>query len=262
MSDARTPLTVAVTGATGFIGRHLTAHLVAQGVTVRSILRPDSPHEAPPGTVAARVPLDTDALVPIFTGAAVVVHMAGVVQPTRASASVNVLGARAVAEAARQAGAHLIHISSLAAAGPAPASAPRTETDPPNPITLYGRSKLAGERAVMGVQGLEWTIFRPGAVYGPGDRAMLPLFRLVHGRVMPVVGRQGASFVFVHVSDVVAAIAAGISRPRPGETFFVGHPRPVSARELLDALRRSQAIGRCSSRCLPRSRGSRPTPAR
>ena len=115
-----------------------------------------------------------------FDGADAVVHLAGVVSALREQdyIAANVDGTRAVAEAARAAGVPLIHISSLAAAGPAPPRAPRSEDDPPAPINAYGRSKLDGERAVAAVDGLRWTMLRPGVVYGPGDRALLPLFKL------------------------------------------------------------------------------------
>ena len=154
----------------------------------------------------------------------------------------NVEGVRAVAIAARQAGARLIHVSSLAAAGPAPAGAPRDEDDPPDPITPYGRSKLTGEGIVAGTSGLRWTILRPAVVYGPGDRALLPVFRLAARGVLPLVGRPGAAYTFVHVSDVVRAIDAAIDRRRDGEIFFVGHPLPVTAAELLEHIR--SVVGR------------------
>ena len=124
-----------------------------------------------------RAPLEASALEAAFRGAEVVVHLAGVPSAVRPQTytEVNVEGVRAVATAARQAGARLIHISSLAAAGPAPARAPRHEDDPPDPITPYGRSKLAGEGVVASTSGLRWTILRPAVVYGPGDRALLPV---------------------------------------------------------------------------------------
>ena len=232
--------TVAITGATGFIGRHLITHLAARGATVRAVVRPDSPRQAPPEAVTVRAALDREALTPAFAGADLVVHLAGVVASSRHDVfdDVNVRGTKAVAEAAQRAGARLIHVSSQAAAGPAPAASPRSESDAPRPLTAYGRSKLAGESVVEATSGLEWTILRPGAVYGPGDRAMLPLFQLVSGRVLPVVGRQDAAFMFVHVRDVVAAITAAMTIACPGETFFVGHPRPVTAGDLVDRIGR------------------------
>jgi nucleoside-diphosphate-sugar epimerase len=168
-----------------------------------------------------------------------VIHLAGVVSTVRDAeyTTVNVAGTRAVAMAACAARARLIHLSSLAAAGPAALSLPRFEDHPTTPITPYGRSKLESERAVAAVAGLKWIVLRPGAVYGPGDRAMLPLFHFAAGRVMPLVGRPGAVYTFVHVADVVRAITAAVEADLDRETLFVGHPAPVTARELLEAVR-------------------------
>jgi nucleoside-diphosphate-sugar epimerase len=152
---------------------------------------------------------------------------------------------RAVAEAAHAAGARLVHVSSLAAAGPAPASAPRSEADPNCPMTTYGRSKLAGEQTVTRVDGLRWTILRPGVVYGPGDRAMVPLFRLARFGYLPLIGRPTAAFTFVHVADAVRAIDAAIDATGNGEIFFVGHRDPVTTRDLLDGVR--GAVGQPAS---------------
>lgn len=231
---------VIVTGATGFIGRHVARHLASRGDDVHAVVRPESTQTAPTGVATVWAPLEPSALAAAFRGADVVVHLAGVTNAVRLRTytDVNVEGARAVATAARQADARLIHISSLAAAGPAPAGAPRHEDDSPDPITPYGRSKLAGEGVVASTSGLRWTILRPAVVYGPGDRALLPVFRLAERGVLPLVGRPGAAYTFVHVSDVVRAIDAAIDRRRDGETFFVGHPLPATAAELLEHIRR------------------------
>jgi nucleoside-diphosphate-sugar epimerase len=214
---------IAVTGATGFIGRHLVSHLESRGDAVVPVGRP----------------LEREALRQAFRGADTVVHLAGVVSTMRDEEylEVNVDGARAVAEAARESGARLVHISSLAAAGPAPPRAPRTEEDPPAPMTAYGKSKLEGERAIAAVPGLRWTVLRPGVVYGPGDRALLPLFVLASRGVLPLIGRATAAYTFVQVSDLVHAIAAAADRDADGEVTFVGHPRPVTTRALLEGVR-------------------------
>ena len=115
----------------------------------------------------------------------------------------------------------------------------------PSPRTPYGLSKLEGERIVQATPGLRWTILRPGVVYGPGDRAMLPLFKLARRGVLPLVGRSDAAYTFVHVSDVVRVIAAAIDQPAEGDTLFVGHPTAVTPREILEAARMDGAtIGR------------------
>jgi nucleoside-diphosphate-sugar epimerase len=109
-------------------------------------------------------------------------------------------------------------------------------------VTPYGRSKIESERIVIGTAGLDWMILRPGVVYGPGDRAMLPLFRLSALGVLPLVGRRDAAYTVVHVADVVRAIDAALPRAGGNDTLFVGHPHPVTARELLEAVR--TAVGR------------------
>jgi nucleoside-diphosphate-sugar epimerase len=235
---------VAVTGATGFIGRHVTADLVGRGIDVRAVVRPESTRGVAAGAAVFRAPLERAALREAFAGVDAVVHLAGVVNAVdeTAYAAANVEGTRAVVCAAAAAGARLVHISSLAAAGPASASAPRSEDDAPTPQTPYGRSKLDGERLVTAMGGLRWTILRPGVVYGPGDRALLPLFRCARFGLLPLVGRRDAAYTFVHVHDVVRTIAAALEAPGDGHLVFVGHPRPATARDVLEAIR--LAVGR------------------
>jgi dihydroflavonol-4-reductase len=214
---------IAVTGSSGFIGRHVTAHFAARGDEV----------------VPVRRPFDVASLRQAFRGIDTVVHLAGVVSALREQDyyTANVGGTSAVAAAARTAGTPLVHISSLAAAGPASPRSPRSEDDPPAPINAYGRSKLEGEHAVEAVDGLRWTILRPGVVYGPGDRALLPVFRLAQRGFLPLVGRTDAAYTFVHVADLVRAVAAAADHPAAGDTMFVGHPVPVSTPVLLEGVR-------------------------
>jgi dihydroflavonol-4-reductase len=214
---------VAVTGSSGFIGRHVVEALSARGAEA----------------VAVRRPFDTPDLGDVLRGVGAVVHLAGVVSTLREREYVaaNVEGTRAVARAARDAGIPMINISSLAAAGPASPGAPRSEDDPPAPINAYGRTKLAGERAVAEVDGLRWTTLRPGVVYGPRDRALLPLFQIAARGVMPLVGRTDARYTFIHVRDLVRAIVAALDHPATGDTMFAGHAYPVTTREILEGVR-------------------------
>jgi len=126
-----------------------------------------------------------------------IVHLAGVVNAVsqREYAEVNVEGTRAVVKAAQAVNARLVHISSLSVAGPASAAAPSTEDTPPNPMTPYGRSKLASEHVVRSAVGLRWTILRPAIVYGPGDIAV------AHGpdESVPLDQLEGARAAFVEM---------------------------------------------------------------
>jgi nucleoside-diphosphate-sugar epimerase len=214
---------IAVTGASGFIGRHVTAHLAARGDQV----------------VVVRRPFEHAELLRTLHGADAVVHLAGVVAALREQEyfTANVAGTRAIAGAARAAGMPLIHISSLAAAGPASPRAPRSEDDPSSPINAYGLSKLEGERVIAETDGLRWTILRPGVVYGPGDRALLPVFRLARRGILPLVGRTDAAYTFIHIADLVRVIATAVDSPAAEDTMFVGHPEPVTTRDLLEGVR-------------------------
>lgn len=214
---------VAVTGSRGFIGRHVVTALSVRGDVAVPVSRPFTPQS----------------LASTFKGVDVVIHLAGVVSAVRDADfhAGNVVATQAVAQAAAAAGARMVHVSSLAAAGPAPVSAPRTEADPPAPINAYGRTKLGGEHAVHSVNGLRWTILRPGVVYGPGDRALRPLFRFARLGIMPLVGEPTAAFMFIYIDDVVRAILAAVDRGLDGDTIFLGRWPPVGVRELLEAVR-------------------------
>ena len=241
---------VAITGATGFIGRHVAADLVARGVAVTSIVRPGSPHAPPPGTTAVSAPLVVRSLRQAFSGVDAVVHLAGVVAAVTARSyrAVNAEGTRAVATAARDAGARLVHVSSLAAAGPAPATAPHRETDPSHPVTPYGRSKLESERIVSAIDGLRSIVLRPGVVYGPTDRAVFPLFQSAARGMFPLVGRDGAAYTFIYIDDIVRAVVAAVDRVDASGVVFVGHPEAVTARDLFAAIQaglggRARSVG-------------------
>jgi dihydroflavonol-4-reductase len=230
---------IAMTGATGFIGRHVAAALAARDDRVRAIVRPDSPNAAPEAVDVLRAPLTSSGIRTAFAECDTVVHLAGLVAARRDAdyVAVNVDATRVVAEAARDAGARLVHVSSLAAAGPSPASSPRGEDDPPRPITMYGITKLAGERAVTGTPGLRWTVLRPGVVYGNGDRALVPLFRLAALPLIPLVGRPDGAYMFVHVDDLVRAIVAAVDAENNDLLCFVAHEPPVRPSELYAELR-------------------------
>lgn len=214
---------IAVTGASGFIGSHVCEQLTARG---------DVP-------VPIRRPYDRTVLATTFGVVDTVIHLAGVVSAVRESDffSANVDATRVVALAAREAGTPLVHISSLAAAGPAPPSAPRSEGDASAPVTTYGRSKLQGEDVVRGLDGLVWTILRPGVVYGPRDNAMRPLFAYARRGVLPLVGNASAAYTFIYVDDAVRAVLAAADGAGRGEVVFLGHEHPVSPSDLLEAVR-------------------------
>lgn len=210
---------VLVTGATGFIGVHLVRRLRDAGDEVVCLVRRTSQRalvepfdvEFVEGDIG-----DPRSLARAVAGCEVVYHLAGLTSAlSRADLHrVNAAGARNVAEACAAAANPpvLVHVSSIAAAGPA-LDRPRTEHDPPAPVSHYGRSKLSGEQAVREfADRVPITIVRPPIVFGEGDRASLPLFASVQrfGVHMAPLWRS-RPFSFVHAADLAAALVAAAS---------------------------------------------------
>ncbi len=237
-----------VTGATGFIGPRLVRVLQAAGGDVRCLVRASS------GTsqlepLAVRL-VEGDVTQPGSLPAAVagvdfVFHLAGrTIAPSYdAFAQVNEVGAANIAAAcAMQANPPvLVLASSLAAAGPSPSGSAVTERDPPEPISNYGRSKLAGELAVR-----EWSsevptsIVRPPVVFGPGDRAGLMLVRSLQKTGLHVVHRAGLPLSLLHADDLAAAMLLVArhgerldpTNPRGLGLYYAADPTPSSYEEM------------------------------
>ncbi len=239
----RLPVPVAVTGATGFVGSHLAESLAAANVPLRLLVR-DS------GRLAAALVGRADvavvegslgspaALRELVRGAGTVLHVAGLVRAPAEKVfdAANRVGTANVVEALRaeRTDAALVYVSSLAAAGPSPTAEGRAPTDPPAPISAYGRSKLAGELAVRAHSG-RWAIVRPPAVYGPRDIDILQFFRLAARGWVPVPA--GHRWVTVaHVSDVVRGILAAAAASGDGRIWHLGEPFPHTMRGLIESL--------------------------
>jgi len=227
---------ILVTGATGFIGSHLVERLVAEDRPVRCLVRRAS--------TAGSLPRDAElALGDLETGAGLtealrgvdsVIHLAGITK-ARTAADYDRGNAIATANLLRAAG-HLdnvdriVHVSSLAAAGPSPADRPLTETDEARPVSHYGRSKLAGEQAVRQSPLAERTVIvRPPVVYGPRDRDVLQMLRTVARGWMAQIGVAPRRFSHIYVGDLVDGLIAAAEREGVGgRIYYVAHPRPAS----------------------------------
>lgn len=236
---------VSLTGATGFLGRHIARAFADAGWRVRAVVRPGTPHAAPPGAEVVEAPLEGDPLAAAIDGTALLVHAAALVRApdARSYARVNVEGTRAAVAAANRTGTALLFVSSLAAAGPGTPVRPRREEDEPRPISPYGRSKLAAERALRNEARVPWTIVRPSAVYGPWDRGFLPLFRLAARGRFPLAARPDAAFTLIEAGDLARALVLLADAPAAhGATLFLGHARPVTTDDLMRAL--AGAVGR------------------
>ncbi|QLE75537.1 NAD-dependent epimerase/dehydratase family protein [Streptomyces rectiverticillatus] len=215
----------AVTGATGFIGTRLVAHLTALGHDVTALVR--DPRRPVPGTRTETVDLVTGTGLRRATADAdVVVHLAALTHAAdlQALTTVNTGGTRRLvaALAAQPHPPRLVYCSSLAASGPGRL---RHENDPPAPVSAYGRSKLGGEQALREADTrLPALTVRPPIVYGPGDRHFLPhLAAAARTGLLPAVGRRGPRrYSLLHVDDLCRALLAAAESGTPGAVYHAG----------------------------------------
>lgn len=238
-----------VTGGTGFVGSHMVDELLDRGVPVRCLVRNPSRLRWLEGRPVERVEgeLRRSDLEPAVDGAGPIFHFAGA---TRGSAealwAANHEGTRALLAACEARGhpGPVVFCSSLAAAGPAEPGRPREEDDRAEPISDYGRSKLAAEEEIRSRgDRIAGVILRPVAVYGPRDRDTLPFFRMAGRGLVLMPGRGDQEVQVVYVRDVArAAWRAAERREAAGRTYFIAHPRVVAWRELARAIGR--ALGR------------------
>lgn len=207
--------TIAVTGATGFVGRHLVRALIAKGYRVRALTR--RPQERDPEDSASPTWIAGDlenenALARLLEGADAVIHCAALVKALskRDFHAANEDGvARLAAVASRRGGARFVLVSSLAAREPH--------------LSSYASSKRAGE-AALARHGdtLDWSALRPPAVYGPEDREILRLFKTVRRGVAPLPGGGRGRLSLIHVEDLADAIVALLeARGVEGRVFEV-----------------------------------------
>lgn len=194
---------VAVTGATGFLGRHLVRALAHDGWRPRVLVRRDPVHPFWRDLEVEVVTGDlrtSGALNRLADGAEVFIHVAGLIKAASLDGfnQVNQDGAHAAAVAAKAAGARFILVSSLAAREPS--------------LSNYATSKRAGEEAVRAVDPSA-LIFRPPAIYGPGDTETLGLFQLAaRSPVLPVLS-PASRIAMIHVHDAAAKLVAFCRAP-------------------------------------------------
>jgi dihydroflavonol-4-reductase len=228
-----------VTGATGFIGSHLADTLLAQGYTVRTLVRTTSNRRWIQGKNIECVEgdvRDPASLRAFLAGADYIFHIAGVVK-ARAKEEyfhANDTATRHMLEAARDHAPGLrrfLFVSSQTAAGPAPAvDRPLTEDMPAHPITTYGRSKIAAETTVKSFTGIvPWTIVRPPAVFGPRDTEILIYFQTISKGLNSLIGFNEKRLNLIYSEDLVRGIIlAATADVSLHQTYFLASTQAYS----------------------------------
>jgi uncharacterized protein YbjT (DUF2867 family) len=231
-------LLISVTGATGFVGRHVAATLVARGHRVQVLARDpararvlsDLNVAVVPGGLADRAGLDR-----LVRGADALIHLVGIIveQGTQTFTSVHVAGTQALLAAAREAGVRrFVHMSAVGA------------RDEPG-ATPYHRTKRQAEQLVRD-SGLAHAIFRPSIINGPESAPIRLLARLHRwSPVIPVFGDGRFPTQPVWIDDVALAFALAAERPDTVGVFELGGPQVLTYEELL------LTIGRVMGRSRP-----------
>lgn len=222
---------VFLTGATGFVGKHVAARLIADGHEVKCVVRrPDSPGADYLRSIGAELArgdiLDADSLAEAARGADAVIHLVAVIFESRGATfedvhirgTMNTLAAASVAGASR-----FVYMSALGAG--------------PDAVSAYLRSKWECEEAVR-ESGLGYTIFRPSIIYGTGGEfihMMVSQVKLLP--VIPVVGNGRYRMQPVSVLDVAACISSCLENSRTmNQAYELGGPEPLTYNEMIDCL--------------------------
>jgi len=242
LPSSKAPL-AAITGGSGFVGRHLVAALAQAGWRLRLLLRRDpdvgdwrgAAPEVVPGSLA-----DAAALQRLVEGADAVIHGAGLIKAARRreffAVNAECTGTLARVTRALAPQARFILLSSIAAREPG--------------LSDYAASKRAGEVAVLEALGDRATVLRPSAVYGPGDRETLRVFRLAAHRFVPIPAPVHARVALIHVHDLARMIAALATCETKGRILTATDARPQGYEweEVMQAAAR--ALGNRRARCL------------
>lgn len=243
---------VLITGATGFTGTHLVRRLVESGAKVRAIARPASDRDALKGLPVEWLIGDVfdPALVDkAMRGVQYVFHIATLYRTPSADENqhrlVHVESTKLLAAAALKQPdfRRFVHVSTVGVHGHIE-NPPADENTPFAPGDEYQRTKAEAERWLVDFAAhhkFDYTIIRPCAIYGPGDKRLLKLFRMARRRWCPVIGRKPCLYHLIHVEDLVAImIRAAVHPAASGQAFIAGDPAPVSLDELLRMMAEAQ----------------------
>jgi len=231
---------VLVTGATGFTGSLLTRKLVNDGAIVHAIARPSSSIEAFKdlnirwfrGDV-----FDPEIIKDAMRDVPYVFHLAAAYREAKAGEEMNrkvhVESTKLIAQTAKSIPSfrRLVHVSTVGVHGHID-NPPADENYPFNPGDIYQKTKAEAElwlRDYSKISGLPITVIRPAAIYGPGDKRLLKLFKMATWPIFPILDKGKCLYHLIHVEDLTNVIMLSATHPAAlNEVFICGNAEPVT----------------------------------
>ncbi|GIW47825.1 MAG: NAD-dependent epimerase [Deltaproteobacteria bacterium] len=239
---------VLVTGASGFTGSVLVRKLIALDLDVVAIARPSSNLEQfrdlPIKWIIGDV-FNEEVVKESVKGVSYVFHMAAAYREAKLSDEgyyrVHVLGTQLLARAALGEGSlkRFIHVSTVGVHGHIE-NPPADESYPFKPGDTYQKTKADAElwiRDFSEKQGLPLTVVRPCAIYGPGDKRLLKLFKLVSKGWVPSIGSGNHLYHLVHVDDLTDFLVLAAVHPKAlGDVFICGSKEAITFRKMVSVI--------------------------
>ncbi len=242
---------LALTGVTGFVGSNLVPVLLENGFELKALVRKTSRIDRLKRYDGLRFTvvdfLDKSSLKGVFDDVDGVIHIAGTVAGLTSNdyiAGNYLVTKNLVDEFLRvKHGGQFVYVSSQAAAGPSKVGRPRKESDREAPVSIYGKSKLYAEKYIRAHEKeINYTILRPPAIYGPGDKAFLFYLNTVKQHYFPHIGNL-QELSIVHVDDVIQALRLFIGNPEVSrKIFFLSDGEIYHILELVNELKKAMNV--------------------
>jgi len=261
MKDEKKKMRILVTGATGFIGSHLSEKLAKEGYNVRALIRKKEAEKIPADRRDALELLknldielcfgdllDKESLKKAVKDRGIIFHLAAIARPmaipNEKYFEINEKGTENLLEACKgnRKIKKIIVMSSVSAVGPTKNSVGVNEMTECYPVDVYGWSKLAEEKVCRKYQenyNLPIVILRPPMVFGPRDFEMLKLFKAVDKRFFPISGNEKC-MEFLYVGNLVNACLLAMEKGKDGEKYHISNGEHYSINEIINEIEKAE----------------------